>query len=70
MKMTKTWGTLPEKKYRTPYMNFHYANLMKSMKKRVKQVKVEGQENNFLALETSNTGFSHPKNTYIFERKP
>ena len=44
-------------------MNFHYANLMKSMKKRVKQVKVEGQENNFLALETSNMGFSHHKNT-------
>ena len=44
-------------------MNFHYANLMKSMKNRVKQVKVEGQENNFLALETSNMGFSHPKNT-------
>ena len=35
-------------------MNFHYANLMKSMKKRVKQVKVKGQENKFLALETSN----------------
>ena len=44
-------------------MNFHYANLMESMKKRVKQVKVEGQENNFLPLETSNMGFSHPKNT-------
>ena len=40
-------------------MNFHYANLMKSKKKRVKQVKVEGQENTFLA---SNIGFSHPKN--------
>ena len=44
-------------------MNFHYANLMKSMKKKVKQVKVEGQENTFLALETSNMGFFHPKNT-------
>ena len=44
-------------------MNFYYANLMKSMKKRVKQVKVEGQENNFWLLETSNMGFSHPKNT-------
>ena len=44
-------------------MNFHYANLMKSMKKRVKQVKVEGQENNFMALETSNMAFSHPNNT-------
>ena len=61
--MTKTWGTLPEKKYRTRNGNFYYANLMKSMKKRVKKVKAEGQENNFLALETSNMGFSHPKNT-------
>ena len=43
-------------------MNFHYANLMESMKKRVKQVKVEGQENNFLAFNTSNIGFSDPKN--------
>ena len=44
-------------------MNFHYADLMESMKKRVKQVKVEGQENNFLALETSNMGFSQHKST-------
>ena len=44
-------------------MNFHYANLMKSMKKRVKQVKVEGQKNKVLALETSSMDFSHPKNT-------
>ena len=44
-------------------MNFHYANLMKSMKKRVKQVKVEDQKNNFLPLETSNMGFSQPKDT-------
>ena len=44
-------------------MNFYYANLMKSKKKSVKQVKVEGQESNFLALETSNIGFNHPKNT-------
>ena len=44
-------------------MNFHYVNLMKSMKKRAKQVKEEGQENNFLALETSYMGFSLPKNT-------
>ena len=44
-------------------MNFHYANLIKSMKKRVKQVKVEVKENNFLAFDTSNMGFSHPKNT-------
>ena len=44
-------------------MNFYYTNLMKSMEKRVKQGKVEGQKNNFLALETSNIGFSHPKNT-------
>ena len=40
-----------------------FTNLTKSMDWRVKQVKVEGQENNSLALETSNMGFSHPKNT-------
>ena len=44
-------------------MNFYYANLMKSVEKRLKEVKVEGQESNFLALETSNIGFSNPKNT-------
>ena len=42
-------------------MNLNYANLMKSMKKKVKQAKVE--ENNFLALETTSIGFYHPKNT-------
>ena len=44
-------------------MNFPYANLMKSMEKRVKQGKVEGHENNFVASETSNMDIYHPKNT-------
>ena len=35
-------GALCQKKYRILYMNFHYVNLMKSMKKRVRQVKVKG----------------------------
>ena len=51
-------------------MNSYYANLIKSMKKRVKQVKVEGQKNNVLALETSSMDFSNPKNTYFFEGEP
>ena len=56
-------GHSARKKYRSLYMNFYYANLMKSVKKRVKQIKVKGQENNFLALETSNMGFSQHKST-------